>query len=264
VSSKLILTDHDFNGVSRIINLPDGTAAQHPATVAQLQAAVEGLNWKDNVRVATSSNINLASPGATLDGVTMAANDRFVAIGQTNAFDNGIYIWNGAATPATRALDANSATELLSAVVIVDEGTSAGAGYRQTAVAITLGTTNLVWTSFGAAVPTATTSTQGKIQLATQTEVNTGTDANKAVTPATLAGRTNEKKLFSADIGDGSATSYTVTHSFNTKDIHVVVRRNSGNFDVVDTEVRINNVNSVDVLFSQAPSSNQFRVIILG
>lgn len=98
--SKAILSDLDFGNVARITNLPDATAPQQPATLAQVNAAVEGLAWKDSVRVATTSNINLAAPGASLDGVTMVANDRFLPMAQTTAAQNGIYIWNGAAVPA--------------------------------------------------------------------------------------------------------------------------------------------------------------------
>lgn len=45
-------------------------------------------------------------------------------------------------------------------------------------------------TAVPAAVPAATTTAQGKVELATSAEVATGTDAAKAVTPATLLGRT--------------------------------------------------------------------------
>src|SRR5574343_1048193 len=105
--SKHILTNMDFNGVARILNLPDAIAAGQPVTFDQLNSAIEGLSWKDNVRVATQGNINLASPGATIDGVTMVSGDRVLVKAQTTQADNGIYIWNGAAVAMTRSLDAN-------------------------------------------------------------------------------------------------------------------------------------------------------------
>ena len=58
---------------------------------------------------------------------------------QTSGAENGIYVWNGAATPMTRALDASTFDELEQATTTVEEGTSAGTTYRQTAVNGTLG-----------------------------------------------------------------------------------------------------------------------------
>lgn len=264
MASKQILTDLDFVNASRINNLLDAVSAQQPVTKAQLDAAVEGLAWKDNVRVATSSNINLASPGASLDGVSMAANDRFLAYAQTTGADNGIYVWNGAAVPATRAPDCSTAVELESAVTTVDEGSDAGASFRQTAVNFTLGSGTITWTSFGAAVPSASETVAGKIEIATQAETDTGTDDLRAVTPLKLATYANRKLKYTTLIGDGSSTSITVTHNLNTRDVSVTLRRNSGNYDEVEAEVRHNNVNSCDILFSAAPSSNQYQVIVLG
>jgi hypothetical protein len=262
--SKAILSDLDFGGVSRIVGLPDGTLPQHPATVAQLNAAVEGLAWKDSVRVATSSNINLAAPGASLDAVSMAANDRFLAMGQTTAAQNGIYIWNGAAVPATRALDASTSTELEQAVTTVEEGTSAGSTFRQTAVNFVLDTGAVTWVAFGTAAPAASTSVAGVVQLADQTTTDAGTDSTKAVTPAGLAAWSQKPKRFQQTIGDGAATQYTVTHNLNTRDVHVEVYRNSGNFDTIMCDVDRPSVNSVRCTFAAAPASNAFRVVVLG
>src|SRR5215218_7068057 len=107
--ARLIGVDLDFNSVARLLNLPDPSAAQHAATKAYVDSAVEGLNWKDSVRAATAANINLSSPGSTIDGVSMSSGDRFLAKDQTTASENGIYIWNGAAVAATRAADMNAA-----------------------------------------------------------------------------------------------------------------------------------------------------------
>ncbi|MGQ0622671.1 MAG: hypothetical protein ACT4QA_22655 [Panacagrimonas sp.] len=258
------LSDLDFNSVSRITNLPDGTAPQHPATVAQLNAAVEGLAWKDSVRVATQGNLSVASPGATIDGITMATNDRILVRAQTTATENGLYIWNGAATPATRSLDANVFAELEQAVVTVEEGTSAGSTFRQTAVNGVLGTNDVTWTSFGTSAPAASETTAGVAEIATQTETNTGTDDARFVTPLKLASYSNRKLKFSQTIGDGSATQFTLTHNLGTQDVHVTVYRNSGAFDAVGCDRENTTTNTCIVRFASAPTSNQFRAVVLG
>lgn len=76
------------------------------------------------VRAASTANINLAAPGVTIDDVTMVAGDRFLSKDQTTGSENGIYVWNGAAVPATRAPDADNVSELKSGSIIsVREGT---------------------------------------------------------------------------------------------------------------------------------------------
>lgn len=265
MATRLVGADLDFNSVARIINLPDGTAPQHPATVAQLSAVSEGLAWKDNVRTASTANVNTSSPGSTMDGVTLSTNDRILLKDQTDESENGIYIFNGASTALTRAEDAADFDSLESAVVTVDEGTAnEGSTWRQTEVNGTIDTDDLLWTSFGATVGQATTTSAGKIELATQGEVNAGTDPDRAVTPATLAGYTGFTKKYSTSIGDGSNTSYTVTHNLGSRDVTVAVYRNSGNYDEILVETRHDTTNTAVIVFAAAPSSNQFRVVVTG
>lgn len=262
--ARIVGSDLDFNSVARAVNLPAPTASHHAATKGYVDSAVEGLAWKDGVRVSTQGNINLAAPGATIDGITMATNDRFLARSQSVASENGIYVWNGAATPATRAADASTFNELEAAVVTVEEGTDADSTFRQTAVNGTIETDDVVWSSFGTAAPSASETTAGVIEIATQTETNTGTDDERAVTPLKLTNWTGRKLKFSQDVGDGSATQYTVTHNLGTRDVTVSVYRNSGAYDEVLCDVEHTTTNSVTLRFAAAPSSNQFRVAILG
>lgn len=252
----------DFGNARKAINLPNPTNAQDAATKSYVDSAVEGLSWKDSVRVATQANINLTSPGAAVDGVTMAANDRVLVRAQTAGAENGIYIWNGAAVAMTRSLDCSTADELEQAITTVEEGTSAGVTFRQSVVNATLGTTTLTWSTFGASVPTATTSTSGTVTLATQGEVDTGTDANKAVTPATLKGSVWATQKYNTNVGDGSATSYVITHNLNSRDVEVEVYRNSGNYDTVLVEIQRTSVNSITLLFDTAPAANAYRVMV--
>ncbi len=261
--SKKIGTDLDFESAARILNLPDPSAAQHPATKAYVDSAVEGLAWKDSARVATQANINLSSPGATIDGVTMATNDRVLVRSQSSQPENGIYIWNGAAVAMSRSLDASTSPELEQAVVTVEEGTSAGATFRQTTVNFTLGSGNVVWTSFGTSAAAATESTAGIAEIATQAETDTGTDDARIVTPLKLATYSGRAKRYSATFGDGSATQYTLTHNLGTRDVIVQVRRTGSPYDEVITDVEADTINSVVIRFASAPASNTMRATVL-
>lgn len=258
------LVDLDFQNVSKAINLPAPTASGDAANKAYVDSAVEGLAWKDSARVASVANINLAAPGATINGITMATNDRFLAKDQTAGAENGIYVWNGAAVAATRAADMNSAAEVEQAVLTVEEGTSAGATFRQSAVNVTLGTTVLAFTTFGTSAPAASEATAGILEIATQAETDTGTDDARAVTPLKLKTSKLFNKSVSGNIGDGSATSFNIDHNLNTRNVIVSTFKNSGNYDDVICDVTRPTVNRVTLTFAVAPTLNQYSVVIQG
>lgn len=260
--AKKVYADLEFQGGAGIQGLPAANAAGEPVTWEQLLAAIEGLKSKDPVRVATSSNVNLASPGASLDGVTMANGDRFLALAQTTGAQGGIYVFNGAATPATRALDASTFTELVNALIPVAEGTSANVTYRQTVASGTIDSTTPVFAAFGTAVPNASDTVAGKVELATTAETTTGSDATRAVTPAGLAASVWAKRLHAQDFGDGSATQYDITHNFNTLDVLVqVVLKSTG--ETVELQTTRTGVNAVRINSVGAIASNAMRVLVL-
>lgn len=112
---------------------------------------------------------------------------------------------------------------------------------------------------------TATESRTGLIELATQAEVNTGTDAVRAVTPATMAVYVNARigaRGFAADIGDGTATVIVITHNFATYDIIDRIYRNAGSRDTIIVDVERTSVNSVTIKFGTAPAVGAFRILL--
>lgn len=262
--ARKFLTDLDFNSVSKVINLAAPSGTGDAATKGYVDSLVEGLAWKDSCRVATQANLNLSSPGATIDGITMASGDRVLVRSQTTTADNGIYVWNGSAVVMTRALDASTFPELEQAVTTIEEGTSAGTTYRQDQVNGTLGTSTISWVTFGTSAPAASETTAGIAEIATQAETDAGTDDARIVTPLKLATWSGRLRKVSSSVGDGSATSYTVTHNLNTRDVIVRVFPNSGNYDDVEVDVQRTSVNAVAVVFASAPASNAYRVVVLG
>ncbi len=260
--SQQVKTTLDFVNEGKIINLPDGVNPQDAATVAQLNAAIEGLSPKDSVRVSTVSNINIASPGASIDGIALTNGDRVLVKNQTTGAENGIYIWTGAATAMTRSLDANTSNELEQAIVAVEEGTNASTSWRQTTVNFTLGSGSPAFVQFGTGATAATETSQGIAEIATQAETDAGTDDVRFVTPLKLKTSTLLVKSASAVIGDGSATQFDLTHNFNTRKVTIVVRRNSSPWDEVLTDKECPDANTARVRFNVAPAASSYEVTV--
>jgi hypothetical protein len=262
--ARKFFTDIDLQSTSKVINVPTPSAAGDAVPKSYVDSVIEGLAWKDSARVGTQSNLNLSSPGSAIDGVTMASQDRVLVRNQSTQTQNGIYVWNGSAVAMTRSLDASTFAELEQAIIAVEEGTDAGTTWRQTQINGTVDSSNVLFTSFAAAAPAASETTAGIAEIATQAETDTGTDDARIVTPLKLANWSGRIRKVSSNIGDGSNTSYTVTHNLNTRDVVVRLFPNSGQYDDVEADVQRTGVNTVTVVFATAPASNAYRVVVVG
>lgn len=139
-----------FNS-QRITNLATPTADTDAANKAYVDAARQGLDVKDSVRVATTANITLSGT-QTIDGIAVVAGDRVLVKNQTTGSANGIYV---VATGAwTRSTDANTNAKVTAGMfTFVEQGTTnADSGWvLSTPNPITLGTTALTFTQFSGA-----------------------------------------------------------------------------------------------------------------
>jgi hypothetical protein len=68
---------------------------------------------------------------------------------------------------------------------------------------------------------------------------------------------------YSTDIGNGSSTSFVVTHNLNTRVVQVVVQDNS-TFEQLYPDIEVTSLNTVTVRFATAPTTNQHKVIVFG
>ena len=82
-------------------------------------------DYKDSVRVATRSNVDISANVISIDGVTLIDKDRVLLLGQSSASQNGIYVWSVSTMRLKRADDADSLFELSPGnKVYVEEGNS--------------------------------------------------------------------------------------------------------------------------------------------
>lgn len=102
----------------------------------------------------------------------------------------------------------------------------------------------------------ATTTNKGIVELATGAETNALTDTARAVTPAGLA------SLRYVATGTGSAATWTVTHSLNSKDVMVQIYQITTG-DTVECDVTRTTVNAVVLGFCAAQDLTDLRVLVI-
>jgi len=115
----------------------------------------------------------------------------------------------------------------------------------------------------GGAIEVKTDTTRGLSVDANGLGVNAGTGLAFSSGALTFASGYGVRK-YSTDLGDAAATSYTVTHSLGTKDVTVHIYENGSPYSQIEADVEHTTNNTVTVKFATAPSSNQYRVVIVG
>jgi hypothetical protein len=271
----------------KITGLGDPTADQDAATKAYVDSVAQGLDVKASVIYATTAALSAytfsATAGGTLtanangalsvDGSTPSVTNRILVKNETstNAPYNGIYVVTAVGDGSnpfvlTRSTDANISAEVTAGLfTFVEQGsTLADTGWVLTTNnPITLNTTDLVFSQFsGAGTFTAGNGINitGNV-ISAVVEASAGlslSGSGLAIDTAIVV------RKYAASIGDGAATSYTVTHNLNTRDVQVTVYDNSSPYAEVVVDVQHATTSTITVLFSVAPTSNQYRVVVQG
>jgi hypothetical protein len=71
-------------------------------------------------------------------------------------------------------------------------------------------------------------------------------------------------RKYATAVGDGTATSYTVTHNLGTRDVTVSVYEPAASYAEVFTDIEHSTTNTITVKFTSAPTTDQFRVVVHG
>lgn len=87
--------------------------------------------------------------------------------------------------------------------------------------------------------------------------------APKQYVDSAVAAVSNKVTSYTQNIGNGSSTSIVVTHSLGTRDVSLVMYRNSSPYDEVGVSYERTSENSVTLNFVTAPTTNQYRVLIV-
>jgi hypothetical protein len=197
----------------KITGLADPISAQDAATKAYVDGVAQGLDAKASVTVATIADITLSGT-QTIDGVALTPGNRVLVKNQTTTEQNGIYIV--AAGAWSRALDADTWNDLISAFTFVEEGTlNADTGWVSIINAGgTLGVTSVSFVQFSAAgaytAGTGLTSTGNTFNVIGTTN-RIIANADSIDIASTYVGQTSITTLGTVTTGIWSATAIGVT-----------------------------------------------------
>jgi len=269
----------------KITNLGTPTVSTDAATKQYVDDVAQGLHIHASVVAATTANLTAtydngtSGVGATLtnsgsqaalslDGVTLSASDRVLVKNQSTQSQNGIYTVTNTGSGSTnwvltRATDFDTSTEIDGGdFTFVTGGTTYdNTGWVQTSTSVTVGSTAIIWQQFsGAGTYTASSGVQLVGSDFSGVVVASGglsVGASGFELDTTIAVR-----KYSANVGDGTATSYTITHNLGTRDVIVSVYTNSGTYAEVVCDVEHTSTSAVTLLFSTAPTLNQYRVVV--
>jgi len=258
-------------GGFKLTNLGAPVAATDASTKGYVDAAINGLAWKDAVRLGSTANVALSGLSA-IDGVTPNAGDRILLKNQTTASQNGIYV--AASGAWARSSDAAAANDILNAAVFVSEGSTQAdtAWVMTTNLPITIDTTALTWTQFGAPASyiggAGLTLTGNTFDVGAGTGITVAADS-VAVDTTVIATQayvntavTGMAKKFAAAL-TGTASPETVTHNLNTRDIEVVVYNGASPYTAVMVDWDAATVNTATIRYNPNLGAG-YRVVVVG
>jgi hypothetical protein len=292
-----------FNS-QKITSLAEPSDPSDAATKGYVDAIAVGLDPKASARVATTADITLSgtqtidgvaviagdrvlvksqtdgedngiyvvaagawarSSDANSSAEVTAGMFVFVEEGTTNADSGWILATNNPITLDTTPLSFvqfSGAGQIVAGSGLTKTGNTLDVGGTADRITVNSDTVDIASTYAGQ----STITTLGTIATGTWqgTDVGVlygGTGASDAAGAKTNLGFMTRS---AANVGDGAATSYVVTHSLNTRDCTVQVRETSGSYSQVQVDVEYTTADTITLVFASAPSASAYRVIVIG
>lgn len=282
----------------------DPSAAQDVATKNYVDSVASGLDVKQSVRAATTGNITLSGAqtidGVTLvagdrvlvkdqstaseNGIYVVATGAwsrsadadsdaevtpslftFVEDGTTNADTGWTLTNNGAVTLGTTSLvfaQFTGAASIVAGAGITKTGNSLDVGGTADRITVNADSVDIASTYAGQATITTVGTVTTGTWSATAIAVNKGgTGATDAATARTNLGAVGK---YAVDIGNNSATDFTITHNLGSRDVSVAVYEAASPYAMVFPDVEHTSTTTATLRFATAPTSNQYRVVVVG
>ena len=265
--------DVDFGG-NKLLDVATGTAGTDGVNLAQVQSLVAGVGvFQGGYNASTNTP---ALTGAS--NVALTTGD-FYAVTTGGSFfsetlEVGDLVFANSDIPANSSPSLSDYTIVQSGQSIADAGATDGAttkgitgfdsaNFQVSASGWTqLKDTGVTAASIGAASKSLSATVTAKGLLTSLTEQDIQIAASQVTNfcdeVETCVG---SNITFATSIGDGTNTSYTVTHNLGTRDVIVQLYDNSS-YDTVRAEVVRTTTDAITVTFNTAPTTNDIRVLI--
>lgn len=213
---------------------PNPTFAVDMATQAELDAALQAIQWKAPVLLVSINNVTL-SGSQTIDGVASGTSGaRILLTNQTAPAENGI--WTTAAGAWSRAADMDTSAEFPGAAVLVLSGVlhAGDFWYCSNQGAITVGTTAITWARF-TIKDHDHTANSGDGGILTQDVHDQFSEYRPIIADAATPSSAGAIRLFNRDIFNSGVRPYIpryrdelgITHDLDS-DHDILVRNSTG------------------------------------
>ena len=272
-------------GGFKLLNVATPINGSDAANKNYVDASVQGLSQKPTARAATTGALatntyanGTAGVGATLtasavgvltiDGYTPALNDVLLIKNEATAANNGLYTLTtvgtaGFAYVLTRSTVMNSSTTFGGGFVAV-ENTSVSLANTlwlcDVANVVTVGTTAITFVQINGA--TQLTAGNG-ISISANIVSVTATTGIVVTGAGVGVDFTIVPKKYSVTFGDGTSTSFTITHSLGTLDVIHEVYAVAGGAKV-ECDVLHASTTTSTLGFGAAPTASQYRIVCMG
>tara|TARA_R110000744_G_C19361130_1_gene561423 strand:- start:48 stop:1850 length:1803 start_codon:yes stop_codon:yes gene_type:complete len=272
----------------KINNLLAGTASTDAVNKAQLDAAVVGLlEFKGGFNAATGEVTSGANSGSYLYNCPGGAGTRIeIEVGdfyvvtvdgdfycdatETLTVGDQVLVNTAAAANASVIGDwsiVQGNIDIATATTVGIASFPVAGGLAITAAgAVSLANSAVTAASYGVTtngsqkVPTITVNAKGIVTAADDALINiTASQVSDFCDAVEVCAASN--LTYAVSIGDGSATSYVVTHNLGTRDVMVQLYDNS-TYDTVYAEVIRDGVNTVTITTTSAIATNDIRVLV--
>lgn len=178
---------YGYHIIKKLPVFHNGFGFEFLVTEGYVNSLLGGLAWKDDVVVASGTDVVLSTlvDGVTIDSEVLSTGDRVLLFGQTDQRENGVWVV-GDDSPE-RPFDLDESSDFNNAVVPVKNGlTYKGWQFRCKTIDPDVGIDSIEFDDMTPSVPDSTESVKGKIRIATVPAVVAGSEADTAVTPASL------------------------------------------------------------------------------
>ncbi len=265
--------DVDF-GANKLLDVATGTAGTDGVNLSQVQSLVAGVGVFQG-----GYNASTNSPALTGgSNVALTTGDFYaVTVGGsffTETLEVGDLIFANSDIAASSTPSLSDYTVVQSGQSIADAAATDGAttkgitgfdsgNFQVSATGWTqLKDTGVTAASVGDASKSLSATVTAKGLLTSLTEQSIAITASQVTDFCTAVSTCIDNNItFATSIGDGTSTSYTVTHNFGTRDVIVQLYDNS-TYDTVRAEVVRTTTDTVTVTANSAIATNDVRVLV--